>query len=385
MELTNKARPNASPQILTRRAAVMLGVTALFGAGCAGRPMRRRRRRWRGIRGGEAEPIGSSQPDQLLERYRERSAVTNFSVRVLRKGAILYTQDVGSHGPTTQINIASASKWLVGATAMAQVDAGRFRLEDRVGEYIPGLRAEYASLRLDQLLSFTAGLPSLKSFVEFRQPEDISLAESARLAARRRLASSPGTQFDYGGANLQFVGAAIEAVNGLSWHQVFQRDIAAPLNMRRTAWGRLDDRPSPALPISNPIMQAGAWTTADEYAAFLTMIALGGTVGGRRILTRDAILGLATLSTLGLRKGFIAPGAEGQNVEYLLAHWCERIEPANAAPRCGFESSPGFYGTYPWIDRRTGIYGVIFQKDRLQRVADDTRELRNKLIEFYGA
>lgn len=361
--------------LLTRRSAIALGVMAAMTAGCATRP--RRAKRWRANR---ARPIGDFPEDQFLEQYRARSGVSDFSVRVLKDGRTLYARDVGDYGPSTQINIASASKWFVGAAAMAQVDAGRFRLEDRIGDYVRGLPAGYAALRLDQLLSFTAGLPSLKSFAEFRQPENIPLAESARLAAQKPLASAPGTRFNYGGANLQFVGAAIEAVNGMSWHEVFRRDIAGPLGMRNTLWGRMKEHPSPHAPVANPVLQAGAWSTANDYASFLGMIAQDGIFMGRRVLTKEGASRLASLSTLGIKKDFTAPGAEGRDVEYLLAHWCESVAPSSGRPECSFESSPGFYGTYPWIDRRTGVYGVILQKDRLQRVADETRALRDKLI-----
>lgn len=79
-----------------------------------------------------------------------------------------------------------------------------------------------------------------------------------------------------------------------------------------------------------------------------------------------------------------APGAESQSVEYALAHWCERMANTAGQNGCTFQSSPGFYGTYPWIDHETGVYGVILQKDRLQRVGEATRKLRNSLIELYA-
>ena len=116
---------------------------------------------------------------------------------------------------------------------------------------------------------------------------------------------------------------------------------------------------------ANPMLQGGAWTTASDYAAFLTMIAQNGQVQGRQILSAEAVARMGRVMTLGLRKGFTAPGAQGKDVEYLLAHWCER----RVEDRCTFETSPGLYGTYPWVDRDSGLHGVIFLKDRLRRIS----------------
>lgn len=365
------------------RRVVMAAMATLIIPGCAnGRQRRQQRKADR--RENPGNPVGGSPADQLTETYRRESGVRDFSVRLYRAGSLLYSRDAGAYGASTQINIASASKWMAGATVMAQSDAGRLSIGAPVGDYVSGLPVAYARLTIVQLLSYTAGLPSLKKFAEFRQPEGISLADSARRAASLPLESSPGTQFDYGGANLQFVGAAVEAVNNERWHTVFARDISQPLGMSHTLWGRMNDRPNPSALISNPVLQAGAWSTADDYGLFLTMLASGGLAGSRRILTPAAMNMLAGLRTAGIPKGFTAPGTEGQGVEYALAHWCERAQPSSSGTACTFESSPGFYGTYPWIDRETGIYGIILQKDRLQRVAEATRRLRNGLISLHA-
>lgn len=362
------------------------GLLAASGAviltACASGRERRQERRHR--RHEEPRAPGQQTPSaQLIDAYRSETGVRDFSVRIARNGSVLFCQDVGSYGPSTQINIASASKWLVGATVMVQVDAGRLSLAAPIGDYVTGLPSPYARLSLESLLSFTAGLPSLKKLAEFRHPQTISLADSARRAAELPLESAPGTQFDYGGANLQFVGAAVEAVNNSSWHSVFTRDIARPLGMSNTVWGRMNDRPDPSRPMANPVLQAGAWSSADDYTKLVEMLAADGTYRGQSLLSAEATSAMRAVRTAGVRKGFTAPGAESQAVEYSLAHWCERTSGLTGSA-CSFESSPGFYGTYPWIDHDTGVYGVILQKDRLQRVADATRRLRNGLISLHA-
>jgi hypothetical protein len=43
-------------------------------------------------------------------------------------------------------------------------------------------------------------------------------------------------------------------------------------------------------------------------------------------------------------------------------------------------SSPGAFGTYPWIDRDSGLYGVFFLKSRLPLVAKDIAEARRLIL-----
>ena len=319
--------------------------------------------------------------EDAIARFREKTGVKDFSVLVMRGEDVLLLRHEGRFEASTQIAIASSSKWMVGATIMALVDEGLLDLDAPIGRYVADLPPDYARLPLAQLLSYTAGLPSLAKFVEFKQPPTIPLAESARLAAREPLISKPGTQFDYGGANLQFLGAAAEKVTGQSWQQVFDDRIARPLGMTNTLWGGTFARPTRTTLPNNPMLQGGAWTTVGDYGAFLTMIAADGTYHGRRILSAKAVERMRGVMTVGLRKGFTAPGAQGREVEYALAHWCERL----VEGRCLFESSPGLFGTYPWVDRASGLHGVIFVKDRLQRIAEDERALRNALITEYAS
>ncbi|MGB0086896.1 MAG: serine hydrolase domain-containing protein [Rhodomicrobiaceae bacterium] len=325
-------------------------------------------------------PVRDSRADRLVEAFSRTTGVRDCSVLVMRGETRLYQRHMGRYGPGTVINIASASKWFAGATAMALVAAGRLRLDAAISAYVPGLPPDYARLRLDQLLSFTAGLPSLKAAVDIRQPRFISLTRSAQLAAREPLASEPGTQFDYGGPNLQFIGAAVEEVTGMRWQAAFDAQIANPLGMRDTLWSRLFWPPRRSALPANPLLQGGAWTSMADYAAFLTMIAQDGRYHGRLVLPPSAVRQMGTVMTKGLRKGYVPPGAAGRPIEYAIAHWCERMTNG----RCSFELSPGAFGTYPWVDRTAGLHGLIFLKDRLPRIANAELALRDGLIRLYG-
>ena len=353
---------------IERRTLLMSAVAALC-AGCASEAASR-------------PAVGKAGPaDDLVNQFQAATGLADCSVAVMRREESLYVRYAGAYTAGTVVPIASASKWMVGATVMSLVDEGKLRLEAPISTYLPELPPAYGALRLDQLMSFTAGLPGLKAFIELRQPADISLLDSALMAARTPLVAKPGTRFDYGGPNLQFVGAAAERVSGLSWHALFEQRIARPLGMTSTLWGRVRQPPDRAAPVANPVLQGGAWTTLEDHSAFLTMIAQDGLYRKRRILSAGAVAAMDRVMTLGVERGQSLPGEGPGKAEYMIAHWCERLE---ADGRCSLASSPGAFGAYPWVDRKTNLHGLILVQDKRPRIAAAEATLRNGLIRLFA-
>jgi CubicO group peptidase (beta-lactamase class C family) len=126
----------------------------------------------------------------------------------------------------------------------------------------------------------------------------------------------------------------------------------------------------------NPLLQGGAVTTAEDYMRFLTMLAQRGTFEGHRILSAGAVDAMETVQTLGKPMAYLPPGAM-PGMQYALGNWCEGW---SADGRCTLVSSPGAFGTYPWIDRQNGLYGIFFLRDRLPRVADHLLKARSEVI-----
>jgi CubicO group peptidase (beta-lactamase class C family) len=129
--------------------------------------------------------------------------------------------------------------------------------------------------------------------------------------------------------------------------------------------------------VHNPNLQGGAMTTADDYGRFLTMLAAGGIYQGHRILSAQSVAVMETAQTRGISKGFVPPGVAGAKLEYALGNWCESVE---ADGECSMVSSPGALGTYPWIDRKSGLYGIFLMRRRLPLVEKDIQEARRIIV-----
>jgi CubicO group peptidase (beta-lactamase class C family) len=318
--------------------------------------------------------------DQLQKMTKE-DGVSGVTVMVFLRGQMLYRVDQGDIAHDAQLPVASASKWMAAALVMTVVDEGKLSLDEPIGKRLPEFTGDAGTITLSQILSFTSGQGSLRGLVDVRQDPGISLAESARQIAALPLQDKPGTVFKYGSPALQIAGALVEQATGKFWSQLFEERIAQPLGMAHTVWADPLRPDMPPSAIHNPNLQGGVVTTAEDYTKFLAMLAADGLSQGHRVLSSQAVATMETAQTRGLPKAFMPPGGASAHVEYALGNWCESIEPDGT---CRIAASPGALGTYPWIDRKNGLYGVFFMRRRLPLVEKDIQQAR-RIIEQNAA
>jgi len=329
-----------------------------------------------------------SAPPALVDRLRKMTrddGVSGITVLVFLRGQLLYRVDEGRIAPGAQLPVASASKWMAAALVMKVVEEGKLSLDEPIGRRLPEFTGAAAGITLRQILSFTSGQGGLAGLTDVRQDPRISLADSARQIAARPLQDAPGTVFKYGSPALQVAGALVEQATGESWAQAFDERIAQPLGMTHTVWSNPLWPNVPLFDVHNPNLQGGVSTTAEDYGKFLTMLAQGGIYRDRTILTSASVAAMETVQTRGLKMAFVPPGGEraGEHadLQYNLGNWCET---ADAKDGCIVASSPGALGTYPWIDRKNGLYGIFFMRTRLPLVEKDVQEAR-RIIERSAA
>jgi len=326
-------------------------------------------------------------PPALVDRLRKMTrddGVSGITVLVFMRGRLLYRVDQGEIAPDAQLPVASASKWMAAALVMKVVEEGKLSLDEPIGRRLPEFTGAAGGITLRQILSFTSGQGGLAGLTDVRQDPRISLADSARQIAARPLQDAPGTVFKYGSPALQIAGALVEQATGESWAQAFDDRIALPLGMTHTVWSNPFRPGVPPSEVHNPNLQGGVSTTAEDYGRFLTMLAQGGIYQDRAVLASASVAAMETVQTRGLKMAFAPTGGERDehaDLQYNLGNWCET---ADAKDGCIVASSPGALGTYPWIDRKNGLYGIFFMRKRLPLVEKDIQEAR-RIIERSAA
>jgi CubicO group peptidase (beta-lactamase class C family) len=159
---------------------------------------------------------------------------------------------------------------------------------------------------------------------------------------------------------MQVAAYAAEKVTGIPYAKLLEARITGPLGMTNTHIGfarKREDRGS----VSNPIAAAGGYSTANDYARFLEMLAGGGQFRGRTILSEKAIREM--FRDYSERRATLGAGTSvGDQRGYGLGAWCNEIAADGA---CTDVQSGGAFGTSPVVvvKERTAI--LLMVKDRM--------------------
>jgi CubicO group peptidase (beta-lactamase class C family) len=138
--------------------------------------------------------------------------------------------------PRHRLRVASQSKAFTAAAVMKLVEAGKLRLDDRVGDHVKGLHRAVAKATVLQLLSHSAGLTRDGEDTGQWQDRRPFLDTQELFAA---LAEPPvidaNTRFKYSNHGYGLVGLVIEAVSGETYRSFVTRTIIKPAGLDETS------------------------------------------------------------------------------------------------------------------------------------------------------
>jgi CubicO group peptidase (beta-lactamase class C family) len=329
----------------------------------------------------------------------ERGRVPGAVALIARRGRLGFfdsfgQRDAASGAPMRTdaiFRIYSMTKPITSVAAMMLWEEGRFLLGDPVGKYLPELSdLEVAverggeiervpverDLTIQDLLRHTSGLtyefrgsgPVHKMYMSAKvYSRAQNSADQVATLGRLPLLHQPGTRWEYG-RSTDVVGRLVEVLSGQSLGAFFEQHILAPLGMTDTAFHvppRHHSRLAEAFakdPDSGAAVQllevrdppnfesggGGLTSTASDYARFLQMLLDGGTLDGRRLLSRKTIE-LMTADHLGPITGapdLLLPG-HGFGLGFAV-----RLH-------AGIAPVPGSVGQYFW----GGLAGTTFWVD----------------------
>jgi CubicO group peptidase (beta-lactamase class C family) len=310
----------------------------------------------------------------------------------------------------------SMTKPLVSVLTMMLVEEGRLQLTDPMSKFFP----EFANMQVmlnpsdlnssrvpanrqitvQDLLRHTSGLtygeftrfPAVKSaYVEAglfsattpMKALALSPQEQIEALAKAPLVWQPGTTFDYG-LSTDLLGRVLERITGLSLGSLLQEKLLQPLGMKDTHFVVPANKASriaeplkidpvtggPSMVLldvtratGNESGGAGLSTTADDYLRFCQMLLNGGSLDGRRYLSRTTVA-LMTSDHLGpkvatpLQPGEVLMGVQGYTFGL---GFMVRQGPglAGVAGSEGDYAWGGVGGTFFWVDPKEQLIGIM--------------------------
>ncbi len=405
---------------LTRRAcalAIALSVTAIQPAAAADFPTASPQ-----SQGLSAERL--SRIRQVIQSEIDANRMPGAVVIVARKGQIVHADTMGfqekdAGKPLKRDAIFRAysmTKPMASVVAMMLVEEGRLQLNDPVSKFFPQLaklqvmvnpadpntarEPAKRPITVQDLLRHTSGL----TYAEFTRFASVKAAyieaglfsnevpmQSLALTAEQQIEAfakaplvwQPGTTFDYG-LSTDLLGRVLEKVSGQSLGALLDEKLIKPLGMKDTQFVVPASKASriaeplktdpvtggPAMavlditrPTGNESGGAGLSTTADDYLRFCQMLLNGGTLDGRRYLSRTTVA-LMTADHLGpkvatpVQPGEVLMGLQGYT--FGLGFMVRQ-----GAGIAGVHGSEGEYawggvgGTFFWIDPKEQLIGLM--------------------------
>jgi D-alanyl-D-alanine carboxypeptidase len=137
--------------------------------------------------------------------------------------------------PRHRFRAASHSKTFTAAGVMRLREAGRLKLDDRVGAYVGGLHPSVAEATIGQLLSHSAGLVrdgDDSNQWALRRPFKDEAEIRADLAGGTMI--TPNTRFKYSNHGYALLGLAIESITGERYADWIAREVVAAAGLSET-------------------------------------------------------------------------------------------------------------------------------------------------------
>lgn len=321
---------------------------------------------------------GAADVDRAIHEAITQGRLPGAVLLVGHNGQVIYEKAYGRRSEVPQsepmtfdtvFDMASLTKVIATTSSMMKLfEQGRFRLNDKVTQYIPEFQNGKSDITLRNLFTHFSGL---KPDVPLTPPWT-GYDTGIRLACTDPPAGPPGVRFVYSDINFELLGEIVHRLSGQTLAEYARQNIFLPLGMKETMFQppaslipRIapTERPSKDAPplrgvVHDPTARymggiaghAGLFSTAADLSRFAQMMLNGGELDGVRLF-----------SPLTVRK-FTEPESPPDQPVLRGLGW--DIDSSLSGNRgelfpIGSYGHTGFTGTSIWIDPSTQTYVIL--------------------------
>jgi CubicO group peptidase (beta-lactamase class C family) len=346
----------------------------------------------------------------MVQRHIDAGDITGAVVLVARKGQIAYLEaqgamDLESKKPMTRdsmFRMASMTKPVIGTSIMMMLEEGKLQLGDPVSKYIPEFKDMKVAVLIEaghgpgnppkfytmpaerpitikDLLTHTSGLSSgpmgQSEVAKIRRQPTETLADYIPRLATTPLEFQPGTHWMYSPSDgFDVLARIVEVTSGMPLNRFLKQRIFDPLDMpdtshypsdaqmsrlvtayQKTATGLVKNENS--LLMSSKVYFAGGGglvSTIDDYSHFAQMLANGGELNGRRLLSPRTVKLMSSVHIPYTLPGRTLGEGFGLSVRVM-----QDAIVGNHRVSDGSFGWSGAYGTHFWVDPKEDIVAVM--------------------------
>ena len=362
----------------------------------------------------------------MVQRHIAAGDLAGAVTVVARRGKVAHlaaqgVMDLDSKQPMTpasMFRIASMTKPVIGVSVMMLIEEGKLHLNDPVARYIPqfaDMKVAVArpatggsegpwfytvpaqrAITIKDLLTHTSGLGSGpmgdSEIAKVARKEGDRLSDYIPRLGGTVLEFQPGSRWTYSpGAGFETLGRIIEIASGMPLDQFFQTRIFDPLAMRDiTFWPTDAQMPRVATVyqrtpnglsktrMPNDTMSrnvyfrgsGGLYSTAEGYVPLGMMLANGGELNGKRLLSRKSVEMLSAVHVPDTLPGRPAGEGYGLSVRVVTNHAAR-----NTLLSDGTYGWSGAQGTHFFVDPKEQLVGVLMVQTSNNEVRNEFEDL----------
>lgn len=339
----------------------------------------------------------------LVQRHMDLGDITGAVMLVARKGQVAFveaqgTMDLETKQPMTRdtvFRLASMTKPVIGTAVMMMLEEGKVQLGDPISKYIPEFKnmkvavAQGAApghynvpaahdITVKELLTHTSGFSSgpmgQSEIKERRKPAERLQDYLPRLAAAP-LEFQPGTQWMYSASDgFDVLARVVEVASNMPLDKFLKQRIFDPLDMPNTSHYPTDAqmpklvtaytknekglaKNQNSLSMSSKVYFAGGGglvTTIDDYSHFAQMLANGGELNGKRLLSPRTVKLMSSVHVPSTLPGRTTGEGFGLSVRVM-----QDAIAGNHRVSDGSFGWSGAYGTHFWVDPKEDIVAIM--------------------------
>ena len=349
---------------------------------------------------------------KIVQAQVDKKQIAGAVILVARRGKIAFLEPFGRLDlksgkpmpPDAIFRFYSMTKPITSVAALVLVEAGKLKLDEPVGNYLPELRDLRVHAGKDQTIAakravtirdlmrhtsgFTYGMPNgspVDRLYIKNKIDEGTLPDMIRKLGTLPLQDQPGTRFNYS-YSTDVLGRVVEVVSGEPLDKFFRDRILGPLDMHDTGFTIPDDKldrfaaayarggkaglgvidsPTTSRYRKQPRLFSGGGgllSTARDYCRFCQMLLNGGQLDGTRILRPDTVAEMTSnqlpKEALPVRLGGFPVPSHGFGLGVMV-----RLQgPSASALPDGEFSWSGAASTYFWVAPKPQLIVIILQQ-----------------------
>lgn len=345
--------------------------------------------------------------DDVVQQHIDGHRIAGAVTLVARNGKVVHfaahgLADAEAKKPMATdslFRMASSTKPVTGVAVMMLIEEGKVRLTDAVSKFIPEFKDQKVAVETDgkvnlvaaeravtiqHLLTHTSGLGSggigtRQAPADSTRPGgDDTLEKYVARMARVPLDFQPGSQWRYSGlAGIDALARVCEVASGRPFDEFVQNRIFTPLGMSDTLFLHGPDDGGERLaaihrPAAGKVVKiasflrfpkgyncgaGGLVSTAGDYFRFGQMLANGGELNGKRLLSPRAVELMSSNHVGDMFGGQLGrPKGMGFGLTIEVVADAVRVGTFRSQGSFGWD---GAFGTHFWVDPKTKLVGVL--------------------------